>query len=106
MAQRAVKRSQSVVDPMFYIPEGTDEFVYSDEAVSVGDSLEETVIDDTFVGEDDYADYSDTPGVPDIMGVVSQTIRTTAAGNQVVDLVIEVDAMEALSKYEVRVTKI
>lgn len=107
MASRAVKRTQTVLSPMFDIPEGTDEFSYDDQELFVEDEIiEETTVDDGYVGGDDFGDYDDRPGFPDIIGIVSQTIRTTPAGNQVVDVVLEVDDITALSKYEIRVTKL
>lgn len=107
MAKQPIKRSQSEIDPMFYIPEGVDELVYSDGAESLYlDADEEESAEESFVGEDDYGDYTEGPDVPEIIGVVSQTLRTTAAGTQVVDLVIEVDDALGISKYETRVTKL
>lgn len=111
MAQSAAKREESVVDPMFYIPEGVDELVYSE---SSGDESEfdntvetEFVVEDAYIDDgSDYADYSDTPAVPEIYGVLSQTLRTTASGQQVVDLVLDVEDVDSIVKYEVRVTKI
>lgn len=107
MANRAVKRGQSVVDPMFHIPDGSDEFIYSDKKVSIDDSLDDYQEADIFFNEDGFEDYTDTPGVPDIYDIVSQTIRTNADGSQVVDVVIEVEDLQSnKSKYEIRVTKV
>lgn len=106
MAEKSVKRVEYALNPMFHIPEETDEFYYSDEDINTDvDSVEENSLYDGFVGDYDDLDYSDSPGVPDIIGVVSQTVRTTAAGNQVVDVIIEVEDMDAASNYELRVTK-
>lgn len=108
MAQSAAKREESVIDPMFYIPEGVDELVYDEQ-----DEFDNTTEQDEFVVTDAYidygsddADYSDTPDVPDILGVVSQTLRRSPSGNHVVDLVIDVEDVDSISKYEVRLTKI
>jgi len=105
MAEPAVKRSTTPLDPMFHIPEGVDELVYSDNAGPNGRGAGEDVTDDSFFGFD-TGDYSDTPGVPDILGIISQTIRTNSSGNQVVDVVLDVEDMDDLTEYEVRVTKI
>lgn len=105
MAEKSVKRTTTELDPMFFIPEGVDEFIYHDRETTYETSQEETG-DDFFVTDDGDADYFDGPATPEIIEVVSQTIRTTAAGNQVVDLVVEVEDLAGLSKYEFRVTKI
>lgn len=106
MAEKSVKRTTTELDPMFYIPEGVDEFVYDDRDFDYDASAAEESIDDSFVVDDGDADYFDGPATPEIVEVISQTIRTTAAGNQVVDLVVEVEDLPGLSKYEFRVTKI
>lgn len=107
MAQRSVKRSESVIDPMFFIPEGTDEFVYTESEIEVVDDADNFAeIESSYDDGSDFADYSDDPDTPDILGVISQTVRTSASGSQVVDVVIEVEDIEGIANYEVRVTKI
>jgi len=66
--------------------------------------------------EDDFVDYEDdaAPGSgfvedeldpPSSMEVVSQTVRTGPDGNQVVDVVIDVEDIDGAINYEFRITK-
>lgn len=111
MAQRPVKRSVTVLDPMFAIPAGTDEFRYSESDILYTDDVEqEEGLPDDFVsdgsaGTDEFENYSEEPDAPGILAVISQTLRTSASGSQVVDMVIEVEDIEGAERYEVRVTK-
>lgn len=107
MAEKAIKRDEIALDPMFFIPDGMDEYVYVDtEDIFLDEDGQGISPDDSFLVDDDN-DYSDRPGVPKILGIVPpQVFRTTRAGNQVVDIVIEVEDIPGISKYEFRVTKI
>lgn len=109
MAEKAIKRDEIALDPMFFIPDGMDEYVYIDTEdlfLDEDGQVEEEYLDDSFLVDDD-TDYSERPGVPKILGIVPpQVFRTTLAGNQVVDIVIEVEDIPGISKYEFRVTKI
>lgn len=106
MGKRAVRTSRRAIDPMFFIPDGVDELVYEELERSLtgqedefGDNVE---IDDIIIIDDDNDDdVSDLPDTPTIVGIVSQTIRTAATGNQVVDVVIEVEDIDGL-EYEIR----
>ena len=105
MAEKATRRDVTEIDPMFHVPDGVDELVYSEFYESGQDpaELEEDFIEDN---DEDYNDYSDAPDTPIILGVVSQTLRTTKAGTQRVDLVIEVEEVDGLDKYDIRVAKV
>jgi hypothetical protein len=117
MVQRAVRREESVIDPMFYIPEGVDELSYNDEDtnIDVDSSDEEGYVLEFSYDEADAAydydgediDYSEAPETPQILGVIPpQVIRMSASGSEVVDVILDIDGAVGVSKYEVRVTKI
>lgn len=112
MSNRPIRRRQQAIDPMFFIPEGVDELVYSDEE-SVGGEESETFADvdispDTDLDDNqpDETDYAGNPDTPQILSIVSQTIRTSSTGAEVVDVVFDVEDIEDVSNYELRVTKI
>lgn len=109
-----------LIDPLFAIPEGAeDEFVFSREGTDVefGDGTEGIDFDDSFDSaetlESDY-DYDDGDGdeyqtplaTPENIQVVSQVIRRAPGGQQVVDVIIQVDDVEEATDYEVQITKV
>lgn len=106
MAEKSVSSQPTVIDPMFFIPDGVEDFVYSENERNLESVPEEETGDDSFVTDEGGVNYFDGPDTPDILGVVSQTLRTTNTGAQVVDVVIEVEDIPGLSKYDYRVTKI
>lgn len=110
MASKPVIRSKTELDPMFFIPEGVEELVYNDEFETTEPSEEEVEVSysdysDEYDVEDDN-NYYEGPATPEIIGVVSQTIRRLPSGQQVVDVVIEVSDVAGAENYEVRVTKV
>ena len=112
MAKAPAKESKTLLDPMFFIPEGAESEFEQFDPTDVG-SLDDTeaasnvqIITDETVGEQDYGDYSESLNVPAILGVVSQKIITDAAGNQVVDLTIEVEDLPGVDNYQLRVAKV
>ena len=58
--------------------------------------------DNSLLNEDEIDDELGVPGSADI---ISQTVRTTPAGNQVVDVVLDIDGIDGSVKYEIRITK-
>lgn len=115
MAKRSVAHSTKKLDPMFFIPEGASELFNSDASLKVetesGDDLVVGPIDLGGDFEVDFTDYDDidtgdTPEVPLINAIVSQTVHRTAAGNEVVDVVIDVEDIAGVTGYELRVTKV
>lgn len=118
MASNSIKRDQHVLDPMFLIPDGMDEFVYDENEDTGGsdDDLEDDttiaatesgVVDDfEVVDEGDEGYNGGGVETPEILGIVSQTIRTKDDGSQVVDVIVEVEDIPGVSKYEVRVAKV
>lgn len=118
MAKRSVVNGQGILDPMFHIPEGLNEFTYinpddylidtvSDEesssdpyAYEVTDDVDAE--DDSFIVEDDI-DYYERPASIDELTVVQQIIRTQPDGSQVVDVIVEVEDIPGVSVYDFRV---
>lgn len=110
MTKRPIKRSNSPIDPMFFIPEGVDELVYDEDLSyrannTVSDELveEEAGID---VGIGDSGDSADINQLetPQIVSVVSQTIRADDTGREVVDVILEVTPSAGALSYEFLVT--
>lgn len=63
----------------------------------------ETYIDEeSELNEEEVGDELDVPGTFEI---ISQTVRTSPGGSQVIDVVIDVEEVEGAVKYEVRITK-
>lgn len=112
MASNPAQKSDTVLDPTFFIPEGAAGFRYDDK--DWGDSANEVdgeggdpgskpdfFIDD---GNEDDAGYPDTP---EIVGVIEpQTIDSKSWGQQVIDVLLEVDDVAGDVKYEYRITKV
>lgn len=103
MAKRSVTRRKIEIDPMFFIPEGMDDFTYSDRNDLKPDDFADNDPDITY-DIDDGGDSTD-PQTPNILGIDSQTLRRTAAGHVLVDVVLLVEDIEGVSNYEVRITK-
>lgn len=106
MAKRAVQQTRSVIDPMFHIPEGVQELYYDESQTTDELVVEELAEDADITDESDDIDYSEQPETPQILGILPpQVVRMDAAGNEVVDIVLEVDDVFNATKYEFRVTK-
>jgi hypothetical protein len=98
------------IDPNFPLPEGLIDVAYmplpdlSDEdLIEVEEiDLEQDFADD-FVETLDEPD--DAPDVPESFTVVDQIVRFAPDGSQVVDVIIEVEDVEGITKYDVRKTK-
>lgn len=98
MAKKSVKRTQTIISPRFFIPEGVDEFTY-DEKSAAGVAVD--ISDDYWLATDD-AIYGDSPLVPDILGIIEQIFRTSPYGTQVVDVVFDVEDVAGATNYEFR----
>lgn len=108
MARVSVKRSQLEIDPMFNIPEGMEDLIYSDDETIDESEAEWTINidDDGEYPDEDIPPPPDAPASPDILSVISpQIFRTTAAGNQVVDVTFEVEDIEGVLQYELRLVR-
>lgn len=65
------------------------------------DIQEETLSDDdSQLDEDEVGDELDVPGS---FTIISQTVRTAPDGNQVIDIVIDVEEVDGAVKYEIRI---
>ena len=101
---------------MFFIPDGVDELVYSEEPTLTAEEIDDDFTTELTTGEADIdsvemsateVDYAEVPETPQILGVESpQTIRMDATGNEVVDAVLDVDDTYGVVQYEIRLTKI
>jgi hypothetical protein len=114
MTNTNITPAKTVIDPRFDIPEGLDSFVYPDEMTPVGNSTGDGPDSDTveiFTGEpsdeeSDIGDIShDAPPVPMDFIVVSQTIRTSPDGRQLVDVIIQTEDIPGVTHLEFRITK-
>lgn len=113
MATTPVQRQVTPIDPMFPIPEGTDELVYGTNS-GIDPSRQQTGPVDSYTGspiDPNYIPQPDTDGqvfvpTPDIIGIVSQQVRRAPSGENVIDVVLEVSDVVGATKYEFRVTKI
>lgn len=109
MAEPVVTQSITVVDPSFYIPDGVTEFVheeYSTVVTTPEEDSDEFLTDDSALMEEtleDTIDEDEIIPVPEIIGV-SQILRTSPGGQQVVDVTVEVEDIPGYTKYELRIT--
>lgn len=104
-----VKTPDVVIDSIFFVPE---------DIVGVRQATEEELVpstDDEYddgsteysLDVDEETDVLDTPGTlqtPQYVNVVSQTVRFTADGRSVVDVVLDVENVPGAINYEVRVS--
>lgn len=112
MAKTPVQNGSISVDPMFFIPDGVVGMGYSPASSTAGstDSSEETTgveVENADEAQEglDYEQALDHIDTPQIISVISQTIRRGPGGNNVVDVVLEVEDVEGASSYEFRVAK-
>lgn len=108
---RIVKKPEIVVDPNFYVPPGiTDVRTQTNEergaiqpgsrGVEGGDGID---IEYTFDNPD--LDPAGMLRPPAWMKVISQVVRQGPAGQQVVDVILEVEDVPGADDYQVRVSK-
>lgn len=113
MRGRPVRTQPIEIDPMFFIPEGVDELKYGiGIIVPESDEIDENEFDvdidadDTGATDGDDTDYSDAPETPTVFGIIPpQVIHMDASGNEVVDVVFDVEDIWDATSYEIRVTK-
>jgi hypothetical protein len=103
MAKRSTSSDKVRIDPIFPIPEGSeDQFVREDMDVLEG-NVESA--DLSFL-----ADFDDSVEIgleiPQDFTIVSQTLRRAPGGQQVVDVVIEVPDVIGATNYEIQVAKL
>ena len=95
------------------MPEGLDSFVFSDEQDHDADFEEviilpeDIVVATTIVGIEyspEVVFSAEVPAPPAAITVVSQTVKTSPDGRQVINVIIEVDDIPGVQNYDVRVT--
>ena len=118
MAQRSNQTDKIQVDPLFIVPEGSeDEFVYTRDYVDedeTGDPdtalnfVEYDYNDDTSADYDDGSDDAegDNLATPEDYTIVSQALRRAPGGQQVVDIIIAVEDIDQAVNYEIQVVKV
>lgn len=105
--RRSANNDEVIVNPLFPIPEGLRDFVYSDREFPFDPDVNSATSDteDVSLGEEgEGEEEQEVPAVPKTFKVVKQTIRTKADGSQVVDLTVEVEYVKGAEKYEFRIT--
>lgn len=106
MSNRPVRRKIENIDPMFSIPEGVDELVYDEELSDYNNYAEGTSEESEIIFEDEPAeDISGNPPAPRVLGIVSQTMKKLKSGDERVDVVLSVEDIDGVDKYEFRVSK-
>lgn len=110
MASKSAQTSITELDPMFFIPEGAHELVYDDEEMDFSNETSEEETESVEYFEDgdwdsttEDIDFDTQVPTPAILGVLSQTIRRLPNGQQVVDVVVEVE--DVAPNYDIKVTK-
>lgn len=106
MGVQTRKQNKIVVPLDFYLPPNSEGFVRID--LESGDRTDEESDDG---GSDEIIDVTyDGPGSqtelspPIFVTVVSQTLKTSANGQQTVDVLIEVEDVPGATDYDVRLT--
>lgn len=110
MAKRPVRRGTKKLSPAFNIPEGVDELAYdedSSDAANYAESVDGEVefASDTSVVQTQPTDTSGAPPSPQVLGIIKQTVRTLANGDERVDVVLDVEDIVGVDKYEFRISK-
>lgn len=115
MVNVSVTPEKTVIDSRFDIPDGLDAFYYAD--VPDHDATEEEVIilaEDIVVAtsvDGTGTEYtpevivsSTAPPPPTSIAIISQSVKTSPDGRQVINVVIEVPDVSGVLNYDVRVT--
>jgi hypothetical protein len=111
MANMNISPEKTVIDPRFDIPEGLDSFVYDEPTEAELAALEEEDSDviTIYTGEPMDGDYEDVnheaPPTPEMFTIVSQKIKMSPDGRQLVDVEIETEDIPGVRQLDVRVTK-
>lgn len=108
-----VHTPEVVIDPQFFVPSdvvgirpaGTEDLIPDDpdQDYLSGVDYDSAIIDPTSVGTGPV-DSTNTLQTPQTVSVVSQTVRFTADGASVVDVVIAVEDVLGATNYEVRLS--
>lgn len=96
MAKKTVNIEDSKLHPIFDVPADATDIQYAEE----GFSFDEGSLNDDLENE---LDNQIIP-VPEGLRIISQTIRETNRGQEVVDVVLAVDDIPGVTDYDLRVT--
>lgn len=117
MSNRPIRRKVESIDPMFNIPDGVDELVHDEDASDNANYAEgsqefaEGIIEEEIVilpveeSPQEEEDPTGKPPAPRVLGIIKQTLRTLKNGDERVDVVLEVEDIVGVDKYEFRVSK-
>jgi len=121
MAKRTTSVDKTPIDPRFVIPIGAEEvFSYTDEFVEIEDDGADVTggefssIEYDDGTESDYFDYTDDGyddqeqiilETPEIFVVFSQSLKRAPGGQQVVDVVLQIEDIDGAEDYEIQVVK-
>lgn len=117
MAKRREFTETSILDPMFYLPEGLRGVDYSEDELDLAQETDELTTQEIF-GDEDYIEdegyvvddadmeLAEDVDSPNELTVIEQIIRTLPNGMQVVDLVIDVETVADAIDYDFRVVKV
>lgn len=119
MAKRAVRRRTKRINPSFNIPEGVDELAYDEDASDAANITEALEGEVEFPSDSDSAEppmprdppitpigsNDGRPPAPQVLGIVKQTVRTLPNGDERVDVVLHVENILGVDKYEFRISK-
>ncbi len=111
MANTNISPEKTIIDPRFDIPEGLESFVYDEptEAQIAALESEDSDVVTVYTGEpvdDDFEDVNHVaPPTPETFTIVSQKIKMSPDGRQLVDVEIEVEDIPNVIQIDVRVTK-
>ena len=100
------------VDPMFYIPEGLDwEYTTATQSQRRGKLPLPAMVnvirmDSNINDNDDSAPQDGNVAPPQSIEVISQTVRISSDGTQVVDVVLGITDYQEAPEYNLRVNKV
>lgn len=103
MVKRTTSSDRVILDPIFSIPDGAeDTFEYNKELDDV--EFSEGDVFDYIEEDDEEEEYG--LATPTEFSIVEQKIRRAPGGQQVVDIVLEIEDIDGATNYEVQVTKV
>ena len=106
MAEKAVNPQITVIDPMFFIPEGVTEVVHGETSVEGASNIIVSENDQGMFEASEDSSYEYGLPTPNIIGVVEQIYYRSDDGQNVVDIVIEIEDQDGVSNYDFKVAKV
>ncbi|WXW92555.1 hypothetical protein SEA_ENYGMA_64 [Streptomyces phage Enygma] len=118
-SNQVIKKPDVIIDPNFFLPPGVVDARYPDEIENDQEEITDVIdtddvldIDSDSLAEvdepEETGEDNDTTTLlpPDTVIVVSQTIRVSDNGQQVVDVILEVPDVDESIQIDVRMTKV